>query len=219
MGRELPRDPRKGFKFVSTAAYTDASNLSETFLAQHMNRGYKTLDSILRVESASEMEKAVPSHKQGDWESRWDAEIASFISRNETVTRFIKSNSDKRVGNTLGEQSLTFYEYCSYRGTGVDVFVIDQPEDHISNARIAERLVTFFDRMRKDKQIILVTHNPLLVVNQDVDNVICLDEKDGKISVTSGCLEYDGILDSIANKMDGGTEAIKRRLRVYGKTV
>lgn len=209
----------QGFKFVSTAAYADASNLSETFLAQHMNAGYKTLGDILKIETSEEMNRAVPSHKSGSWDSRWDAAVESFISSNEAVSRFIKSNSDKRIGNTLGEQSLTYYEYCSYRGAGVDIFVIDQPEDHISNARIAKQLVTFFNRMRKDKQIILVTHNPLLVVNQDVDNVICLNERDGKIVVTGGCLEYDGILDAIANKMDGGTEAIKRRLRVYGKTV
>lgn len=218
-GTGTAENSSQGFKFVSTAAYADTSNLSEVFLTQHMNAGYKSVDDILNVQSSEDMERAVPARKPGTWDSRWDAAVESFISNSEAISRFIKSNSDKRVGNTLGEQSLTYYEYCSYRGTGVDVFVIDQPEDHISNARIAEQLVAFFDRMRKDKQIILVTHNPLLVVNQDVDNVICLDEQDGKIMVTSGCLEYDGILETIANKMDGGTEAIKRRLRAYGETV
>ena len=35
----------------------------------------------------------------------------------------------------------------------------------------------------------MVTHNPLLVVNLDVDNVICLERKINKINVKAGCLE------------------------------
>jgi hypothetical protein len=37
--------------------------------------------------------------------------------------------------------------------------------------------------------------------------------------VKSGCLEYGDILQEISQQMDGGTEAIKRRLRVYGEAV
>ena len=211
--------PSQGFKFVSVAGYADETSIADAFLTQNMNSGYKSLPEILKIETVGELEAAIPSHKTGDWETRWDSLVDSFIANQEKTVRFIKGNSDNRIGSTLGEQSLTYYEYCSYRGTGIDVFVIDQPEDHISNARIAEHLVTFFNRMRKDKQIILVTHSPLLVVNQDVDNVICLDEQDGKMAVSSGCLESGDILENIANKMDGGTEAVKRRLRAYGETV
>ena len=75
--------------------------------------------------------------------------------------------------------------------------------------------------MRDDKQIILVTHSPLLVINQDVDNVIVLNEdKDtNKLKVQCGCLESEGILDQVAEKMEGGTEAVRKRLRVYGEAV
>lgn len=72
-----------------------------------------------------------------------------------------------------------------------------------------------------NKQIIFVTHNPLLVVNLDVDNVIFLKNMNGNIEASSGCLEFEdstiNILDTIAENMDGGKDTIERRLKVYGK--
>jgi predicted ATPase len=218
-GAGTSENPSRGFKFVSTAAYSDNSEIAETFLAENMNVRFQTLEDVLKIQSTQEIEAAIPRRRQGDWEARWDSMVENFISDEEKMSRFIKGNSDRRVGNTLGEQSLTYYEYCSYQGSGIDVFVIDQPEDHISNARISKRLIGFFNRMRRAKQVILVTHSPLLVVNQDVDNVVCLKTEAGKMSVKSGCLEYGDILQEISQQMDGGTEAIKRRLRVYGEAV
>ena len=67
----------------------------------------------------------------------------------------------------------------------------------------------------------MVTHNPLLVVNQDVDQVIFLQNNGDNVEVVSGCLEYEdestNILDIVATNMDGGKESIEKRLRVYGK--
>jgi hypothetical protein len=65
-----------------------------------------------------------------------------------------------------------------------------------------------------------VTHNPLLVVNLDVDNVIFVKNNNGQISIKNGCLEYEDektdIIDLIAKNMDGGKETIEKRLKVYG---
>lgn len=209
-----------GFKFFTSAAYRDSTSLSSDFLG-YMNSGYKNLNAVLAIDSTAKAENAVPSHSQGDWKSRWDALVAKFIDNQEKTTHYIMNASDAKVGSTLGEQSLNFYEYSSLRSDNVDVFVVDQPEDHISNARISKKLTEFFNRMRDDKQIILVTHSPLLVINQDVDNVIVLNEdKDtNKLKVQCGCLESEGILDQVAEKMEGGTEAVRKRLRVYGEAV
>ena len=67
----------------------------------------------------------------------------------------------------------------------------------------------------------MVTHNPLLVVNQDVDQVLFIRKKGDGIDVISGCLEYEdgdtNILNIIAQNMDGGKDSIEKRLKVYGK--
>ena len=73
--------------------------------------------------------------------------------------------------------------------------------------------------IKDKKQVILVTHNPLLVVNLDVDNVIHLTNKNNIIEVKSGALEYENekysILNLIRDNLDGGYEAIERRLKIY----
>lgn len=211
---------KRGFKFYTSAKYRCSTSLSSDFLKK-MNNGYKTLDKVLAIDSKDKAETAVPSRLQGDWKSRWDILVANFIAEQEETSHYIMNASDTKVGSTLGEQALTFYEYSSLRSDNIDVFVVDQPEDHISNARISKELTTFFNRMRNDKQIILVTHSPLLVVNQDADNVIVLneDKETNKLKVQCGCLEFEGILDQVAKKMEGGTEAVRKRLRVYGETV
>ena len=96
--------------------------------------------------------------------------------------------------------------------------IIDQPEDNISNFKIKEELIKYLNNLRDSKQIIFVTHNPLLVVNLDVDNVIFLENIDGKIKAVSGCLEDEKneMLDIISIKMDGGRETIEKRLKIYG---
>jgi PHD/YefM family antitoxin component YafN of YafNO toxin-antitoxin module len=210
-----------GFKFFTSAAYHDSTSLSAEFL-EHMNSGYKDLDAVLAIDSTDKAESAVPNRSRaGGWKERWDVLVNKFIEEQEKTRRYIMNASDTKVGSTLGEQSLTYYEYKSLRSDNIDVFVVDQPEDHISNARISAKLTEFFNRMRNSKQIILVTHSPLLVVNQDADNVIVLNEdKDtNKLHVQSGCLESEGILEQVAEKMESGTEAVRKRLRVYGETV
>jgi len=124
-----------------------------------------------------------------------------------------------QMGNTLGEMSLVFYKYTTYNNNEWDILIIDQPEDNISNNKINEELIKYFNNLRDKKQIIFVTHNPLLVVNLDVDNVIYLEKLNNQINSKSGCLEDDEnkILDIVANKMDGGKETIERRLKIYGK--
>lgn len=73
----------------------------------------------------------------------------------------------------------------------------------------------YLNNLRNNKQIIFVTHNPLLVINLDVDNVIIMENKGGKIDIQSGCLEYNDNLNRIAELLDGGKELIEKRLKLY----
>ena len=99
--------------------------------------------------------------------------------------------------------------------------IIDQPEDDINPNRIKTYLNSYLNSIKDEKQIILITHNPLLVVNLDVDNVIHLTKTNNMIEVKNGALEYENneysILDLVKENLDGGYEAIERRLKAYGK--
>lgn len=99
-----------------------------------------------------------------------------------------------------------YYKFQSDPTKEWNLLMIDQPEDNISNNRIAEKLLKYFNSVRTTKQLIIVTHNPLLVVNLDVDNVIHLTKLNDKIGVKAGCLEDEKneILNLVASTLDGG---------------
>ena len=50
--------------------------------------------------------------------------------------------------------------------------IIDQPEGNLDNSSVAEALVPFIRKAREERQIILVSHNPNLVVVTDADQII-----------------------------------------------
>ena len=84
---------------------------------------------------------------------------------------------------------------------------------------MSSHLTDYFNGLRLRSQVIIVTHSPLLVVNQDADNVIVLKQgKEKPLDVSFGCLESNDkgvILEEVANIMDGGIEAIRKRMRAY----
>ena len=102
------------------------------------------------------------------------------------------------------------------------IYIIDQPEDHISQKAIKEDVLEQFRNMAKRRQIIMVTHNPQFIVNLDVDNVIFLS-KQNEISIQSGALEYENdkysILNIVADNIDGGIYTIQKRVKRYEKNI
>lgn len=101
------------------------------------------------------------------------------------------------------------------------IYIIDQPEDQISQVAIKEHVLGAFKRMSSNRQVLMITHNPLFVVNLDVDNVIVLArDKNGIIDVKSGALEYEcddyKVLDLVAKTVEGGADVVRKRLKRYG---
>lgn len=114
-----------------------------------------------------------------------------------------------------------YFDLLAEEDTKSGVYVIDQPEDQISQVAIKEHVLGAFKRMSANRQILMITHNPLFVVNLDVDNVIVLARgQDGKIGVKSGALEYEcddyKVLDLVAKTVEGGAEVVRKRLKRYG---
>ena len=216
-------NPRHGFSFNSEAKYNDR-DVTEDFLGKMFTSEYKSLEALQAIESHEALKNAVyrcTSIEQID--RQFEHNLNSFLEEMCKTTDYIVDTSQRNeaLGNTLGELSLAYFKYMTEHETEKCIFLIDQPEDHISNNNISQKLLRYFNSIRTKKQIIMVTHNPLLVVNQDVDQVLFVRKIGDKIDVASGCLEYEdedvNILDLIAKNMDGGKDSIEKRLKVYGK--
>lgn len=215
----VARNQQNGFSFARRAAYSDLDDYANDYL-QCFNKQYCSIDKLMSIKTRDEAAKAIPGGKPETWVSDFDALTEKFIKKLCETADTILDGESRAMGNTLGERALTYYKYLSYGSAGVEVFVADQPEDNISNQRISADLIGYLGNLRRRSQVIIVSHSPLLVVNLDADNVIALRRnKEGAERVVSGCLESEddgSVLSEVASILDGGKEAIKRRLAAYG---
>ena len=115
---------------------------------------------------------------------------------------------------------------------------IDQPEDSLDNRAIYNELVAYIKRKKRERQIILVTHNSNVVVSADAENVIvanqngtdspnwggfkfqyihgALENTKCKDKTDSQILSSQGIREHICDILEGGREAFKKREQKYG---
>ena len=116
--------------------------------------------------------------------------------------------------------------------------LIDQPEDDLDNRAIYNELATYIKNEKKERQIIIVTHNSNIVIGVDSELVIVSNqqgvnspnknnkkfdyifgsiessmEKDNTISEI---LYSQGIRQHICEILEGGETAFKNRERKYG---
>lgn len=113
---------------------------------------------------------------------------------------------------------------------GMDVgdtrpLIVDQPDENLDNESIYALLTTYFRTAKKRRQIILITHNPNLVVNGDAEQVIIATAKprgDGlpHITYASGSLENSvknghGVRQQVCRILEGGSIAFLKREKRY----
>ena len=100
---------------------------------------------------------------------------------------------------------------------GEEPLVLDQPEDDLDNHLIYDLVVRQIRENKLRRQIIVVTHNPNIVVNGDAEMLHALDFVGGQCVVQqSGSLQEAEMREEVCRVMEGGREAFKRRYRRLG---
>ncbi|MFX0196090.1 MAG: TrlF family AAA-like ATPase [Candidatus Hodarchaeota archaeon] len=108
--------------------------------------------------------------------------------------------------------------------------LMDQPEENLDNESVYKVLTEYFQRAKQRRQIILITHNPNLVVNTDSEQVIVASFRkappagESKIRYSSGSLEYSkkdptgedvGTREKVCEILEGGETAFHMREQKY----
>jgi energy-coupling factor transporter ATP-binding protein EcfA2 len=103
--------------------------------------------------------------------------------------------------------------------------IVDQPDENLDNESIYDLLRMYFQNAKTRRQIILISHNPNLVVNADSEQVIvatCTRREDGLPFITyqMGSLENSnadgsGIRQRACRILEGGDVAFQRRESRY----
>ena len=97
---------------------------------------------------------------------------------------------------------------------GDEPLVLDQPEDDLDNALVSDLVVAQLRDNKSRRQVIVVTHNPNIVVNGDADLVLCMQFVGGQIAdPVCGGLQETIIRQRICDVMEGGREAFKQRYK------
>ncbi|MCG7630593.1 AAA family ATPase [Epibacterium sp. MM17-32] len=96
------------------------------------------------------------------------------------------------------------------------VVVLDQPEDHIDNAFIADTLIKSIRDRASKSQLIVTTHNANIPVLGEAQQVTLLDS-DGRRGFVDFSVELDSdqAVDAISSLMEGGREAFGIRAAFY----
>ena len=99
--------------------------------------------------------------------------------------------------------------------------IVDQPDENLDNESIYRLLTGYFKDAKTRRQIIVITHNPNLVINADSEQVIvanCERRADGlpHMSYVSGSLEHkaadgSGIRQQACRILEGGSDAFRKR--------
>lgn len=118
--------------------------------------------------------------------------------------------------------------------------LIDQPEDDLDNRSVFNDLIPFIKRKKKDRQIIIVTHNANVVLGSDAEEVIVANQQGSNVpnkqyrfeyrsgaiendqplydmdgEIVQGILNVQGIQQHICDILEGGERAFELRKNKY----
>lgn len=164
--------------------------------------------------------------------------IEKFFSTDFYVYKFeIEYQNDKFEQMSPGKKAFVVLKLIlDFSNSRVPV-LIDQPEDSLDNRAIFKDLTAYIKKSKLTRQIIIVTHNPNIVVSGDCENVIVANQhsedspnQNNKIfAYKNGALENEKkepdsdfilnkkcIKEHVCEILEGGIEAFKRREDKYG---
>ena len=162
-----------------------------------------------------------------------------FLTRNwYSLDYSLTYQGDAFVNMSEGKQAFVILKLLLDFSDKKCPILIDQPEDSLDNRAIYHELVAYIKRKKKERQIILVTHNSNVVVSADAENVIVANQEGAdtpnlggmKFQYINGALEdtkqrdenseyilsSQGIREHICDILEGGRIAFEKREQKYG---
>lgn len=102
---------------------------------------------------------------------------------------------------------------------GNEPLVLDQPEDDLDNHLIYGLVVQQIRSNKLRRQLIIVTHNPNIVVNGDAELIHVLDFNHQCHVKQTGSLQDQAMRREVCQVMEGGEEAFERRYQRLVKEI
>lgn len=100
-----------------------------------------------------------------------------------------------------------------------DPLIMDQPEDNLDNAFIAERIVTELRSVKTERQFLFATHNANIPVFGDAEWIGIFSASESHAAMPAeaqGSIDIPAIRERVAEILEGGREAFSQRKEKYG---
>ncbi|WP_421868847.1 TrlF family AAA-like ATPase [Motiliproteus sp.] len=139
-------------------------------------------------------------------------QINAWFPEDKLSIKFNDGNRFKDVSQgSAGQKASAILSFLLSYGT--EPLVLDQPEDDLDNGLITSLIVSKLHENKSDRQIIVVTHNPNIVVNGDSEYVIALEDRGQINPVASGALQEINVRKNVCEIMEGGEIALQQRYK------
>ena len=147
-------------------------------------------------------------------------------------------DGDDLIKMSPGKRGIILFQLFLHLSKSENPILIDQPEDNLDNRTVYQELNEFIKTKKSTRQIIIVSHNPNLVVSTDSENIIVANQagqdKSGenikyKFEYVNGAIEHSfndakqkgilfqrGIRQHVCDILEGGEEAFAKRENKYG---
>lgn len=217
------------FRGFNLLAERENNSIPDVNFEEHLDEIKKILDLILEgkvtYRKYKDVKDSVKSLFKDEFFDYWELIIGN----------------DEMANMSPGKANLAVLKLLIELSESNCPILIDQPEDNLDNRSIYTDLVQFIRKRKENRQLIIVTHNPNIVVGADSENVIIANQKGQdenrenksfRFEYVNGALENTflkndkneelgvlfsmGIREHVTEILEGGREAFKKREEKYG---
>lgn len=136
---------------------------------------------------------------------------------------FLNINFRLNVGNKCldelspGERGIALLLFYLALSKDNSPIIIDQPEDNLDNQSVFSKLVPSIKNARKNRQVIIVTHNPNIAIACDADQIIYsqMDKTNQSFLYVSGAIEDGKMKQHVTDVLEGTMPAFELRRKKY----
>ena len=98
-----------------------------------------------------------------------------------------------------------------------DPLIVDQPEDNLDNAFIADRIVKDIRQFKTNRQFLFATHNANIPILGDAELIVVLSSGAGEGKIEhKGSIDKEEVRHQAAEILEGGKTAFEMRKNKYG---
>ena len=134
-----------------------------------------------------------------------------WVPEDKLVLKFMKNGKPEDIqSGSAGERTAGMLSLLL--GLNNVPLIIDQPEDDLDSRLISSFVVPNFKSLKRNRQLILVTHNPNVAVNANSDIIVHMSFSGGQLTIEDNdALQEKKIRQAVCTVMEGGKPALDSR--------